>query len=194
MSFWPLKFGFLSPEMWHSHQHTWTTTMGYHPRIGLGKLDQFSSKLHHGSILPEKSCPVRCAQRMIQCCNPERRSSPDAPQDVLEETNVWERGSESLSYWSIWTVSVSIAIGQFLQVVMFSWWLVVSRADAPSIWGVQQHPLLFKLFILFRQGEKHSGTQSTVVWNIPIGISRYDGMILKSLRWHCFSHLSKEKS
>ena len=74
--------------------------MNYKPwdtilEIGLGKLDQFFlSFLHHGSILPEKSCPVRCAQRMIQCCNPKRRSSPDAPQDVLEETNVWERGSK----------------------------------------------------------------------------------------------------
>ncbi len=139
---------------------------------------------------------------MIQCCNPERRSSPDALQYVWEETNVW--GSKSLSYWSIWTVSVSIAIGQIVQVVM-AWWLVRTphmfvqlvaggkqgrctehmRRPATSFALQTLHPVPARLIIVgpsSLQILSVTVTHSTVVWNIPVGIPRYR-MIKESLRW-----------
>lgn len=153
MSFWPLKLGFLSQRCdFHINIHElqpWDTIL----EIGLWKLDQFSSVSFTMAAFCRKNRVLWDVLReWFNAATLRGVPLLTRPKMCWKKQMSGKGEAKSLSYWSIWTLSVSIAIGQFLQVVMFSWWLVVSRADAPSIWGVQQHPLLFKLFILFRQG------------------------------------------
>lgn len=166
--------------------------MGYHPRNRTWEARPvFLSFLHHGSILPEKSCPVRCAQRMIQCCNPKRRSSPDAPQDVLEETNVWERGSKitillkhmnSIRIHCNRTILASCHV-QLVAAGKQGRCTEHMRRPATSFALQTLHPVPARLIIV----------ALSPPW-FETFLLEFQGMILKSLRWHSVVTFRKKSS